>query len=314
MNQKVINSYSSVLCPLCNKQTSIITDQESGEVICTNCGSVVTDKVQDTRAEWNTFSSEDMQSKVRTGAPTTLARHDKGLYTVIGNINRDASGQQIDAAMKNRIGRWRTWDFRSQNSNSTERSLHTAFVQLDMVKGALGLPDSVIEKIAYLYRKIHERRLVRGRTIKGALAVAAYIACREMEIPRTLKEIAEISDVKEKEISKLFRKVMIELDLKIPQVDPMKIIVKIANKCGISEKTKRHAIKIMAEIIKKRISAGKDPMGMAGAVLYMSCKKQGEGITQGQIAEVAGVTEVTIRHDLNSITQMLKASESNTGA
>ena len=64
------------------------------------------------------------------------------------------------------------------------------FAQLDILKSTLGLPDSVIEKVAYLYRKIQERGMVRGRTIKGVLAVASYIACREMEIPRTLKEIA----------------------------------------------------------------------------------------------------------------------------
>lgn len=305
MSQKVINSSSLILCSLCNRDTNILTDQESGEVICTNCGSVVNDKVLETKAEWNAFDSEDRNSKSRTGAPTSLAKHDRGLSTVIGKINRDAAGQQIDIAMKNRINRWRKWDFRSQNSHA-ERNLHTAFIHLDMMKSALGLPDSVIEKIAYLYRKIQERGLVRGRTIKGVVAVASYIACREMEIPRTLKEISDISNVREKAISKIYRKVMVELDLKMPQVDLMRIIVKIANKCGISEKSKRYAMKMMAEIIKKEISVGKHPMGLAGAVLYMSCKNYDEGITQGQIAEVAGVTEVTIRHNLDSIMKMIK--------
>ena len=305
MSQKVINSSSLILCSLCNRDTNILTDQESGEVICTNCGSVMNDKVLETKAEWNAFDSEDRNSKSRTGAPTSLAKHDRGLSTVIGKINRDAAGQQIDIAMKNRINRWRKWDFRSQNSHA-ERNLHTAFIHLDMMKSALGLPDSVIEKIAYLYRKIQERGLVRGRTIKGVVAVASYIACREMEIPRTLKEISDISNVREKAISKIYRKVMVELDLKMPQVDLMRIIVKIANKCGISEKAKRYAMKMMAEIIKKEISVGKHPMGLAGAVLYMSCKNYDEGITQGQIAEVAGVTEVTIRHNLDSIMKMIK--------
>jgi transcription initiation factor TFIIB len=305
MSQRVINSSSLILCSLCNRDTNILTDQESGEVICTNCGSVMNDKVVETKAEWNAFDSEDRNSKSRTGAPTSLAKHDRGLSTVIGKINRDAAGQQIDIAMKNRINRWRKWDFRSQNSHA-ERNLHTAFIHLDMMKSALGLPDSVIEKIAYLYRKIQERGLVRGRTIKGVVAVASYIACREMEIPRTLKEISDISNVREKAISKIYRKVMVELDLKMPQVDLMRIIVKIANKCGISEKSKRYAMKMMAEIIKKEISVGKHPMGLAGAVLYMSCKNYDEGITQGQIAEVAGVTEVTIRHNLDSIMKMIK--------
>src|SRR5919107_3979661 len=239
MSQKVINSSSLILLSICNKHTNILTDPESGEIICTNCGSIINDKVQDIQSIWNIFDAEDRNSKTRTGAPTSLAKHDRGLSTVIGKINRDASGQQIDIAMRNRIGRWRTWDLRSQ-AHSTERNFHAAFAQLDTMKSALGLPDSVIEKVAYLYRKIQERGMVRGRTIKGVLAVASYIACREMEIPRTLKEISDISNVREKAISKIYRKVMVELDLKIPQVDLMRIIVKIANVAGVTEVTIRH--------------------------------------------------------------------------
>ena len=131
------------------------------------------------------------------------------------------------------------------------------------------MPYPVTEKIAYLYRKIQERGLVKGRTIKGVVAVASYIACREMEIPRLLKEISTISNVREKEISRIYRKVMVELDLKIPQVDLMKTIVKIANKCGISEKSKRYAIKLMDEIIRKEISVGKHPMGCWPSSLFV---------------------------------------------
>ena len=121
-----MDSYSSILCPLCNRHTNIITDQESGEIVCINCGSVVTDKAQETRAEWNAFNSDDIHLKARTGAPTSLAKYDRGLSTVIGKINRDASGQQIDTSMRNRVERWRTWDIRSQTSDSTKRNLQTA--------------------------------------------------------------------------------------------------------------------------------------------------------------------------------------------
>lgn len=308
MKQELIDSHSSILCSLCNKHTTIITDQESGEIVCINCGSVVTDKAQETRAEWHSFNPEEMNLKTRTGAPTSLAKYDRGLSTVIGKINRDASGQQIDTSMRNRVDRWRTWDIRSQTNDSTKRNLQAAFIQLYMLKGALGLPDSVIEKIAYLYRKIQEKGLVKGRTIKGAVAVASYIACREMGIPRTLKEIANISNLKEREIARVYRKVMFELDLKIPQDDPIKKLVKIANKCQITEKSKRYAMKLMVEIIKKGLSAGKNPMGLAGAVLYVSCKSYNEDVTQREIAEAAGVTEVTIRHDLDSILKMLNSA------
>ena len=213
--------------------------------------------------------------------------------------------------MKSRIGRWRTWDARSQTNDSSKRNLQSAFIQLYTMKDVLGLPEPAIEKIAYLYRKIQERKLIKGRTIKGALAVASYIACRELGIPRTLKEIAKITNLKEKEIARIYRKVMFELDLKVPQVDALKEIIKIGNICGISERSKRRAIKMMMTVTKTEISAGKNPMGLAGAVLYLSCKEYDEEITQNKIAEVAGVTEVTLRHDLNIILNLTKTLSSN---
>ena len=311
MNQKLINSYLSVLCPICNKHSNIITDQNSGELICTVCGSVIIDNTEAARSEWTSSNIQEFDFRDRTGAPTSLAKYDRGLSTVIGKMDKDASGRQIDLAMRSRIGRWRTWDARSQTNDSSKRNLQSAFIQLYTMKDVLGLPESAIEKIAYIYRKIQERKLIKGRTIRGALAVASYIACRELGIPRTLKEIAKISNLKEKEVARIYRKVMFELDLKVPQVDTFKEIIKLGNICGISEKAKRRAIKLMMTVMKTEISAGKNPMGLAGAVLYLSCKEYDEEITQSKIAEVAGVTEVTLRHDLDIILALTKTMNSN---
>jgi transcription initiation factor TFIIB len=44
------------------------------------------------------------------------------------------------------------------------------------------------------------------------------------------------------------------------------------------------------------MSAGKDPMGLAASVLYLACLETGENKTQTDIAEAAGVTEVTVRN------------------
>lgn len=304
MSQKLINSYSSVLCPLCNKHTNIITDQESGEMICTVCGSVIVDKNHSENAGWIGPNPEEISYRSRTGAPTSLAKYDRGLSTVIGKINRDASGRQIDISMRSRIGRWRTWDMRTQTNDSSKRNLQAAFVHLYTMKDALGLPESAIEKVAYLYRKIQEKKLIKGRTIKGALAVASYIACREMGIPRTLREISKITNLKEKEVARIYRKVMVELDLKIPQVDAVKEIIKIGNMCSVSERSKRTAIRTLIAIMKTEMAAGKNPMGLAGAALYLACKENDEELTQSKIAEVAGVTEVTLRHDLDLILEL----------
>ena len=81
------------------KKTETVTDPESGEIICSNCGLVISDKVLESRPEWRAFSSEESNDRSRTGIPSSLARHDMGLSTVIGKTDKDASGRRLDVAM-----------------------------------------------------------------------------------------------------------------------------------------------------------------------------------------------------------------------
>src|ERR671936_2754067 len=169
------SSSSSLICLICNKAKAI-SDPESGEVICGNCGMVISDKLQESnRPEWRSFNTEEVNNRRRTGAPTSLTRHDIGLATVIGKTDVDASGHKIDASMHSTIGRLRTWDFRTQVYSSVDRNLLQAFSELDILKDKLALPDAVVEKVAYLYRKVQERQCIRGRLIPQLLAAVVDI-------------------------------------------------------------------------------------------------------------------------------------------
>jgi transcription initiation factor TFIIB len=87
-------------------------------------------------------------------------------------------------------------------------------------------------------------------------------------------------------------------------IDPMNCINRVANKIGISEKTKRHAMDLMSSVTENRESNGKNPMGLAAAVLYLSSLTQGESNKQLIFAEAGGVTEVTIRNLVRGIRKM----------
>src|ERR1700739_123025 len=287
-------------CPSCSNK-KIITDSESGEVVCSKCGRVLSDKLLETGQEWRTFAADETDTRARTGMPESLARHDMGLSTIIGRADRDASGNKLDPTMRIRMNRLATWDMRSRLHTPKDRSLNQAFFQLDVLKDKLGLSDGIVEKTAYIYRKALSNNLTRGRTICGVLS-----ACREMGAHRTLDDIATACNVKRKELSRDFRILHSRLDLKIPQQDPMKCIAKVANKVKLSEKTKRKAAEIMTNVMKEEISAGKDPMGLAASVLYLSSIKSGEAVTQTSIAEAAGVTEVTVRNRFKDLKSKLR--------
>jgi len=211
-------------------------------------------------------------------------------------MNRDSSGKPLTSAMKSTIERLRTWDSRSKVNASSDKNLRQALSQLSTLKDKLSLSDSVIEKASYIYRKALEKGLVRGRSISALIAAALYAACRDTETPRTLKDVADAGNIKKKDISRCYRILHKELDLKMPVVNPIQCIARIASKLGISEKTKRYAAKVLKIAQEHEESAGKDPMGLAAAALYLSCVRNNEDMTQRDIAEASNVTEVTIRN------------------
>src|SRR5918996_6135074 len=296
----------SLKCSACNNLTQrTITEPESGEIICSNCGIVILDRIEDyVHEERRAYSMEEVYSRSRTGAPASLAFHDKGLCTIIGKANIDASGKALDIASLQKIEKLRRLNSWINVQKSSEKSLRRAFQRLDTLKDKLGLPEPIVEKSAYIFRKVQERQLVRGRTIDGMLSAAVYAACREMGASITLKDIALASNLTHKDISRNYRVLVFELDIKIPIVDPVKCIVKVANKLGIKEKTKKQAINIMSEVVKKEMTPGKVPMGLAGSVLYLSSQITGEVISQANVAQAAGTTEVTIRNRFKDLIQV----------
>jgi|SoiMethySBSTD1v2_1073268.scaffolds.fasta_scaffold101315_4 transcription initiation factor TFIIB len=286
----------SLLCPIC--KNILISDVECGEIFCSICGLVTVDRAEQRGPEWRSSNFTE-NNNWQTGAPLSLARHDKGLYTVIGNSVKDISNE-IDNYHFPSVRRLRNLDSRTQLDAST-RNLREAFSQLDRLRHKLGLSDSVVEKVAYIYRKAHERKLVRGRTISGVLGAAVYIACREIGNPRTMKDVARAINVTHRELRRNYGILVLGLDLKIPLIDPMNCISRVANKIGVSEKTRRRAMNLMSIVTQSRESNGKNPMGLAATVLYLSCLAQGEYRTQFVFAQAGGVTEVTIRNLVKGI-------------
>src|SRR5215467_5872656 len=296
-----MNNYNEV-CFIC-RSSNVITDPDSGEIVCSKCGMVISDKIQENRESRTFFNTEQTKDRRRTGMPTSLASADMGLSTVIARTERDASGYEIQPSMISTMRRLRTWHFRTQASS--HQNLRFAFNELHTLRDKLGLPDAIIEKTAYIYRKARQRGLTRGRSVSALLAAAIYIACRQMGVPRTLDDIAAISNIKRKSIGKCYRQIIFELDLKLPIVDNTKCIARVANRVSISERTKHRAISLMNDVVRSGLSAGKDPMVLAATVVYASCIGTSEQKSQIDVANAADVTDVTIRNRFKDLKNRL---------
>ncbi len=291
-------------CSECGS-TNLVHDYETGETICAGCGLVLHEQTMDKGPEWRAFTQEEKESRSRVGVPTSYSVHDKGLSTGIGPVDRDAFGRMLPLSTRLQMWRLRKWQIRSRVHSSVDRNLAQAMAELDRLSDKAYIPGPVKERAAVIYRKALDKGLVRGRSIAAIAAASIYAACRITDTPRTLREIAEASLVDRKDVARCYRLLLRELDVQMPISDPLTYISKIAERAGITGETQGLAVKILHEASKKRVAAGKDPMGLAAAVLYIACKQNDEQKTQKEIAKAANVTEVTVRNRYKTLRRQL---------
>lgn len=293
MSYKLASEQADV-CALCNSK-SIVFDSETSEAICSSCGMVVKDNIESMGPEWRSYSGEDIESKSRTGMPSSLAFHDMGLSTFISYSNVDANGVAISAEQRSKVQRMRRWNKISSNNRSYHRNLKNAFAILSTIKDKLSLSDTLIEKAAYNYRKALDKKIIKGRSIRALIVAAVYAACRDLSVPRTLEEISVAANTDAIFAGKCYRLLVQNLDLRLPVIDSNKYLARISNKAKVSEKTYRNALEMLSTIKDNPISHGKDPNALAVAVLYAACLKEGENVSQAQVAVAGDISIVTLR-------------------
>lgn len=272
---------------------------------------VINDYMESLEPEWRTFSDGGMveiSKKVRTGRPISLALYDMGLSTQISYSNVDAKGDTINPTQTPIIKRIRRWDkISSFDNNNSARNLKFAFEIMSRIKDKLSLADVVIEKAAYIYRRALVKKLIQGRSTESMVIACVYAACRKLNVPRKLDEISVTINDDKVFAGKCYRLLLRDLKIQnIPIIDSTSYPSKIASKAKVSEKTYRIALEMLAKVKKNHMSYGKDPSALTAAILYAACLKEGEKMTQAQLAFAGNTSAVSIRHRFTDIKQILK--------
>jgi len=291
-------------CPECGGQ--LATDTEHGETVCVDCGLVVESDEIDRGPEWRAFDSREKDQKSRVGAPTTNMMHDKGLSTNIGWQDKDAYGKSLSSRQREKMQRLRTWNERFRTRDSKERNLKQALGEIDRMASALGLPDNVRETASVIYRRALDEDLLPGRSIEGVSTAALYAAARQAGTPRSLDEIAGVSRVEKDEIARTYRYVVRELKLEIQPADPESYVPRFASDLELSDESERRARELLETAKSQGIHSGKSPVGLAAAAVYAASLLTNEKVTQGEVSEVANISEVTIR---NRYHELLEAED-----
>jgi len=276
-------------CPECGS-VDLTYDDQRGEVVCNECGLIVEEKMVDSGQDaGGQFDKSDKRG--RSGAPMSMQKFDKGLTTNVGEIS---DIYKLEAGQTRKFLRLKKWQERV--STSIERNLRLAMAELRRVASFLNLPSVVRDEASRVYNYVLQRGLVRGRSMESVIAACIYAACRSYNIPRTLDEIANASDVERKEIGRTYRFIVRKLKIKVTPSSPKDYISRFSSILHLSPKTQNEALKILKKADISELTSGRGPAGIAAAALYVAALMNDEKKTQREVADVAGITEVTIRN------------------
>lgn len=299
--QDIINSGEYSHCPDCGSDR-LIFDTDKGESSCSRCGLVIEEVSVDPGPEWSTNFTPEKNTKNRAGAPLNNLYYDKGLSTVFNpNEVKTCSPEE-----RSRMWRMKKWNIHSKLEESRMKNLNIALTELDRVAESLHVPNSVKEQAAEIYRKALDKNLIRGRSIPDFVAASVYAACRDAKVPRSLREVSKVSTQEVKSVSRSYRLLLNELEMKVPIDYPMKFIPQIASRVGVSRETELLCYEILDRAKNEKVLTGKDPRGVAAAALYMACKGKGDKGTQRSVSEAAGTSEVTLRSRLRELEELFK--------
>lgn len=300
------NPANKVQCTQCQNYT-LVLDVLSSEYVCSTCGCVSNEKIYNNDLPY--FEKGEYKDKSRTGMPESLTISHKGLSTLIGLNDTDGRGKMLDPVQKETIQRLRTWNNRSQLNDSISRNLDKALKYLNNFGDKLYLSPAIMENAAYIYRKAAMRKLAKGRSTVSLVAASIYAACREISIPKTISDIANVCNIPSKEIMSHYKLILKELSLKIPVIQGIDYVTLISNRLKLTEKTKREAIRIFSLVQHSRISIGKNPRAFAGAIIYIAAQDCNEFLRQVEVCQVADISTVSLRKRCKEIKTILDSQQ-----
>jgi transcription initiation factor TFIIB len=287
-------------CPNCREM--LIGDLEKGEILCPRCAFVASEQAVDQTPEWKSMDYEERMKQMRVGLPSTFALHDYGLSTDISRDNRDSHGKFLDPYNRLTAQRMQKWQSRIRTSSSGERSLSIALSKISEAADVLRLPSSVVEEASHIFRKSAKASVSKSKSIAGMAAASLYLACRRINVNRSLKEISKAAGIQSRAAAKYYRLLINQVESNyVPPPSVQKYISKLVNKEKINPRVERLALELAEKANESEISSGKTPAGLAAAYVYIASVIAGEHIPQREIAEYAEVTEVTVRNRCREI-------------
>ncbi|VDN53527.1 unnamed protein product [Dracunculus medinensis] len=270
-------------CPY-HPEANLVDDYRAGDLICPECGLVVGDRVIDVSTEWRSFCNEKSSSDPsRVGAPENPLFGSADLSTSIA-VGFGASEDDQSLANAQR-----------KNMNNTERQMSQGLSVIREMTSRIHLPKSIEDNAAKIFKDVLDSKALRGKNNEAQAAACLYIACRKEGVPRTFKEICAVSRISKKEIGRCFKLILRTLETSLEQITSADFMSRFCGSLGLPHIVQAAATRIAKKAVELDLVAGRSPISIAAAAIYMASLASNEKKTAKDIGEIAGAAEVTVK-------------------
>lgn len=272
--------------------TPNVTITDDGFRVCQNCGLVFGQEF--VSSERRAYTADEVKNRRRT-EPRWRSY---GPRTVIGISKTDCKGASLDSKRAQLFSRLSK--IQGSLINSIERNFWESKPKLMSLCQKLQIPDFIQESAWKIYSQVARQKLTMGRSIESFVTASLYAAIRIHNFPRLLEEIVEVALIPLRSVHRslglIVRLILPQMGFKYKPISPNPLIYRFGAELGLTITTQKDAYSILQTASKRGLKRmGKDPKGIAAAVLYLAAKQNGERKTQTQIANIARITEVTLR-------------------
>lgn len=260
-------------------------------IICKVCSNIITNITNN--AEWRCYKSTDGRGNdpTRCGMPVNILLPESSVGSSISYSNKSLEMNQI-----RKMQNWNGMPYK-------ERSLYKVFLVIQNTCEINNIPSIIINESKSLYKIIASTKISRGSNRNGIIAACVYFACKQCDVPRSSKEIADMFNITVNVMTKGVKKCQEIIYMNKTNKDrlststtikPSDFIERFCNKLKIDEIKTNKILKICDIIIKNNIISENTPPSIASGCIFYFIKNKKLDISKKDISSVCKISEVTI--------------------
>tara|TARA_R110002003_G_scaffold121_29_gene10894 strand:- start:1160 stop:2257 length:1098 start_codon:yes stop_codon:yes gene_type:complete len=291
----------TMMCPDCREMPpNLVEEFSNGDTVCASCGRVLGERAIDTRSEWRTFSNDDQgnDDPSRIGDAANPLLHGSQLATEIGFGDGGLRVREL--------------------SRAHNKSLQAACSQIATLCDSQNISKPTAETAKLLFRVTDDAKLFKGKSQDAIIAGCIFIACRNHGQQRSFREIFKMTNVSKKEVGRTFKALesFLQKNQKLTggaktaangavldtsnfqtggSTSAENLMPRACSKLGLETYIQLVAEECARVVTEQGVAAGRSPLSIAGACLYLVSHLMGHPKTPKEIGQAVEVSDGTIR-------------------